>query len=56
MLEQIRLPFWYNGPQFDILEAGFGPYALSRLANETGGIYFRGPGSPGSEWGSIRPG
>jgi len=40
VLEQIRLPFWYDGPQFDILEAGFGPYALSRLASATGGIYF----------------
>jgi len=40
MLEQIRLPFWYNGPQLDILEAGFGPYGLSRLASATGGIYF----------------
>jgi hypothetical protein len=40
MLEQIRLPFWYGGPQFEVLESGFGPYALSRLAAETGGIYF----------------
>jgi hypothetical protein len=40
MLEQIRMPFWYGSPQFDILEAGFGPYALSRLASATGGIYF----------------
>jgi len=40
MLEQIRLPFWYGGPQFDMVEAGFGPYALSRLAAATGGIYF----------------
>ena len=40
MLEQIRLPFWYDGPQFEIVESGFGPYALSRLANATGGIYF----------------
>ncbi len=39
-LEQIRLPFWYGGPQYDIVEAGFGPYALSRLASTTGGIYF----------------
>ena len=31
-LEQIRLPYWYNGLQFDIVESGFGPYALSRLA------------------------
>jgi hypothetical protein len=40
MLEQIRLPFWYGGPQYDMIEAGFGPYALSRLASATGGIYF----------------
>jgi hypothetical protein len=40
MLEQIRLPFWYDGPQFEIVEAGFGPFALSRLASATGGIYF----------------
>ena len=40
LLEQIRLPYWYDGPQFDELDAGFGPYALSRLAGATGGIYF----------------
>jgi hypothetical protein len=40
LLEQIRLPFWYAGPQYEIVEAGFGPYALSRLASATGGIYF----------------
>ncbi len=39
-LEGIRLPFWYNGPQYDMLDAGFGPYALSRLSGATGGIYF----------------
>jgi hypothetical protein len=39
-LEQIRLPFWYGGPQYEVVEAGFGPYALSRLASATGGIYF----------------
>src|SRR5205807_132549 len=39
-LEQIRLPFWYAGDQYDILDSGFGPYALSRLAGATGGIYF----------------
>ncbi|WZO98480.1 VWA domain-containing protein [Isosphaeraceae bacterium EP7] len=46
-LEQIKLPFWYGGPQHDNLDAGFGPYALSRLAGATGGIYFvtrLGPG------------
>ncbi len=40
LLEQIRLPFWYGGPQYEIVEAGFGPYALSRMAAATGGIYF----------------
>jgi hypothetical protein len=39
-VEQIRLPFWYGGLQYEIVEAGFGPYALSRLASATGGIYF----------------
>jgi hypothetical protein len=39
-LEQVRLPFWYGGPQYEIVEAGFGPFALSRLAIATGGIYF----------------
>jgi hypothetical protein len=39
-LEQIHLPFWYDGPQYEVLDAGFGPYALSRLAGATGGIYF----------------
>jgi hypothetical protein len=40
LIEQIHLPFWYGEPQYDVLEAGFGPYALSRLASASGGIYF----------------
>ena len=36
----IRLPFWYGDPQYDVLDSGFGPHALSRLAGATGGIYF----------------
>jgi hypothetical protein len=40
MIEQIKLPYWYDGPQYDTLDSGFGPYALSRLAGATGGIYF----------------
>jgi hypothetical protein len=39
-LEAIHLPFWYGGDQYDNLDAGFGPYALSRLTGATGGIYF----------------
>lgn len=38
--EQIVLPFWYGGDQYAMLDSGFGPYALSRLAGATGGIYF----------------
>ncbi len=40
MPEQIRLPYWYAGDQYDVLDSGFGPFALSRLAGATGGIYF----------------
>jgi hypothetical protein len=40
VVENIRLPFWYDGPQYDMMDSGFGPYALSRLAGATGGIYF----------------
>lgn len=40
MLERLQLPFWYEGPQYDVIQAGFGPYALSRMASATGGIYF----------------
>jgi hypothetical protein len=39
-LEQIRLPFWSGRSRDEIVDAGFGPYALSRLATMTGGIYF----------------
>jgi hypothetical protein len=39
-VETIRLPFWYPGPQYELLDAGYGPWALSRLAGATGGIYF----------------
>jgi hypothetical protein len=38
--EVVRLPFWYDGPQHEFLDAGFGPWALSRMAGATGGIYF----------------
>jgi hypothetical protein len=40
MMEYVSLPFWFNGPQYDNLSAGIGPYALSRLVKETGGVYF----------------
>ena len=40
VLEGIRLPFWFDGDQYEMLDSGFGPYSLSRLAGATGGIYF----------------
>lgn len=39
-VEMVKVPFWYDGPQYDLLDSGFGPWALSRLATTTGGIYF----------------
>ncbi|MDR3637861.1 MAG: VWA domain-containing protein [Isosphaeraceae bacterium] len=40
MIEQVRLGFWYQGGQFDMMDSGAGPWALSRLAVATGGTYF----------------
>jgi len=40
VVENIDIPFWYDGPQHDYLSSGFGPYALTRLVKETGGVYF----------------
>jgi hypothetical protein len=38
--ENVQLPFWYSGPQYEYLSSGLGPYALARLVRETGGAYF----------------
>ncbi len=39
--ERVVLPFWGNaGRGLDKLSSGYGPYALTRLCAETGGIYF----------------
>ncbi len=40
VVENVEIPFWYDGPQYENLSSGFGPYALSRLVKETGGVYF----------------
>lgn len=40
MAENVHLPFWFDGPQYDYLSSGFAPYALARLVSETGGVYF----------------
>lgn len=39
-LETVSLPFWFGGPQYEFLSSGLGPYALTRLVRETGGVYF----------------
>jgi hypothetical protein len=38
--ELLRLPYWFGDDQLDQLRAGTGPFALTRLAVETGGAYF----------------
>ena len=36
---EVDLPIWHGNRDLDGLVSGFGPYALTRLANETGGAY-----------------
>jgi hypothetical protein len=49
MPEAVQLPFWAgNGGGLDRMSSGYGPYALTRLCKESGGLYFiaeegRGP-------------
>lgn len=38
--EQLAIPYWFVGDQLENLHSGLGPFALSRLAQETGGAYF----------------
>lgn len=38
--ELLRLPYWFEGPQYERLGAGIGPFALTRMAVQTGGAYF----------------
>ena len=40
VVENIDFPFWFDGPQYNYLSSGFGPYALTRLVKETGGAYY----------------
>lgn len=41
LAEGLQLPFWTaNAQQLDRMSSGYGPYTLSRLCNETGGIFF----------------
>ena len=38
--ERLKLNFSNSDDRFDLLDSGFGPFGLTRLAYETGGIYF----------------
>ena len=35
-----RLPAWYKGTDYGLIQSGFGPYALTRLARDSSGLYF----------------
>ena len=53
VVENIDLPYWYEGPQLTYLSSGFGPYALNRLVKETGGVYFMTNMTTNSELSTI---
>lgn len=38
--ERLHLPYWFDGNQYESMVSGLGPFALTRLAHETGGAYF----------------
>jgi len=40
MPERIRIRFRGEGPREEAIDSGFGPYGLTRMCVETGGIYF----------------
>ena len=52
-LEQIQIPYWYpHQNPGQPMSSGFGPFALSRLAAQSGGIYFVSRDIPG--WRQFR--
>lgn len=53
VVENVDLPYWYEGPQLTYLSSGFGPYALNRLVKETGGVYFMTNMTTNSELSTI---
>ena len=38
--ELLQIPYWFRGNQLTNLRSGLGPFALTRLARESGGAYF----------------
>jgi hypothetical protein len=49
-LENVQLPFWGGGHQFEELTSGFGPYSLCRLCAETGGLFLISEELPGPKF------
>jgi hypothetical protein len=49
-LENVDLPFWGGGRQLEEMTSGFGPYSLSRLCAETGGLFLISEELPGPKF------
>ncbi len=51
LAEGLQLPFWTaNAQQLDRMSSGYGPYTLSRLCAETGGIFFVADDTTVKKW------
>lgn len=51
MAEGLQLPFWTNTPRdLTRMSSGYGPYTLSRVTAETGGIFFIADDAVGDKW------
>ena len=49
--EGLQLPFWNTRARgLDRMSSGYGPYTLSRLCAETGGVFFIAEDSRGRSW------
>jgi hypothetical protein len=49
--EALRLPYWTaNAGDLSVMSAGFGPYGLSRMCAETGGIFFIADDTGAMKW------
>ena len=52
--EGLQLPFWTaSARNLDRMSSGYGPYTLSRVCAETGGVFFVAEDSRGRKWDSA---
>jgi hypothetical protein len=52
--EGLQLPFWTaSARNLDRMSSGYGPYTLSRVCAETGGVFFVAEDSGGRKWDSA---